>query len=64
VGGVIVNPGDIVLGDSDGVVVVPAGQAQAALEAARKQRDKEVARDARIRAGEPVSVVVGLRTAP
>jgi len=61
---VIVNPGDIVLGDSDGVVVVPAGQAQAALEAARKQRDKEVARDARIRAGEPVSVVVGLRAAP
>lgn len=64
VGGVIVNPGDIVLGDSDGVVVVPAGQAQAALDAARKQRDKEVARDARIRAGEPVSVVVGLRAAP
>ena len=60
----IVNPGDIVLGDSDGVVVVPAGQAQAALDAARKQRDKEVARDARIRAGEPVSVVVGLRVAP
>jgi 4-hydroxy-4-methyl-2-oxoglutarate aldolase len=61
VGGVLVHPGDVVLGDSDGVVVIPAAQAAAALEAARKQRDKEVARDNRISAGEPVSVVVGLR---
>ncbi|MFM7571305.1 MAG: RraA family protein [Betaproteobacteria bacterium] len=62
VGGVIVQSGDVVLGDSDGVVVIPAGQADTALAAARKQRDKETARDARIQAGEPLSVVVGLRS--
>lgn len=62
VGGVLVNPGDIVLGDSDGVVIIPVARAETALAAAFKQRDKEVARDARIAAGEPISVVVGLRT--
>lgn len=60
-GGVVVNPGDCVVGDSDGVVVVPASRAAAVLEAARVQREKEEARDSRIRSGEPITVVVGLR---
>ena len=62
VGGVVVNPGDIVVGDSDGVVVIQANRIDEAIEKARLQRKKEVDRDARIRAGEPISVVVGLRS--
>ena len=62
VGGVVVNPGDIVVGDSDGVVVIPAARLDEAIEKARLQRKKEVDRDARIRAGEPISIVVGLRS--
>jgi len=61
VGGVVVKTGDIVVGDSDGVVVVPADRIDEALEKARLQRKKEVERDNRIRAGEPISIVVGLR---
>lgn len=61
VGGVIVRAGDLVVGDSDGVVVVPAERVDEVLIKARQQRAKEEARDARIRAGEPISVVVGLR---
>jgi RraA family protein len=34
-GGVVVNPGDILVGDVDGIVVIPAGSASAVLESAR-----------------------------
>ncbi|MFZ9508088.1 MAG: RraA family protein [Burkholderiaceae bacterium] len=61
VGGVMVHPGDIILGDSDGVVVVPAALVTQAVDAASAQRTKELARDARLRAGEPITVVLGLR---
>lgn len=61
VGGQVVNPGDIVVGDADGVVVVPMAMAQAALDGGMKQRAKEEARDARIKAGEPLTLVLGMR---
>ena len=61
VGGVMVHPGDIVLGDSDGVVVVPHAFVAQAADAASAQRQKELSRDARLRAGEPITVVLGLR---
>jgi len=61
VGGQVINPGDILVGDADGVVVVPWALAQVALDGGMKQRAKEEARDARIKAGEPLTLVLGMR---
>ena len=57
----MVRPGDVLVGDADGVVVIAQELAQDALTAALKQRAKEQARDARIKAGEPLTYVLGLR---
>lgn len=57
----MINPGDILVGDADGVVVVPRALAQVALDGGMKQRAKEEARDARIKAGEPLTLVLGMR---
>jgi regulator of RNase E activity RraA len=40
-GGVIVHPGDVIVGDELGVTVVPAGQAVGVLQAAREQATRE-----------------------
>lgn len=58
VGGVIVNPGDIVVGDADGVVVIAASRAaEVAAKAEAKRRD-ELDREARLRAGEDIKTVL------
>ena len=41
VGSILVNPGDIVLGDSDGVVVIPFAEAEATFEKADARKTKE-----------------------
>lgn len=41
VGGIVVHPGDIVVGDDDGVVVVPLGMADAVLAKARERDRRE-----------------------
>jgi RraA family protein len=51
IGGMVVRPGDIVVGDADGVVAVPQADAQAVLAAAREQKKKEDASLAAIAAG-------------
>jgi 4-hydroxy-4-methyl-2-oxoglutarate aldolase len=60
VGGVVVNPGDFVIGDSDGIVVIAAGDAEQVLARAQAQRASESDRDARVQAGEPLAKILDL----
>jgi regulator of RNase E activity RraA len=55
VGGVSVQPGDLVVGDADGVVIVPREQVQAVLDAADAKIAAEQQRLAEIARGELVS---------
>ncbi|MDQ2660343.1 MAG: 4-carboxy-4-hydroxy-2-oxoadipate aldolase/oxaloacetate decarboxylase [Actinomycetota bacterium] len=50
--GVVVNPGDIVVADDDGVTIVPRDRAGEALEASRARAAKEAANRVRYEAGE------------
>jgi 2-keto-4-pentenoate hydratase/2-oxohepta-3-ene-1,7-dioic acid hydratase in catechol pathway/regulator of RNase E activity RraA len=52
--GVTIQPGDIVVGDADGVVVLPPGIAAEVLAAAREQERQEAFIAARVAAGEPI----------
>jgi len=52
--GVVVNPGDLVLADEIGVVVVPLERAAEILERARSQAEKEELTRAKIREGKTV----------
>jgi 4-hydroxy-4-methyl-2-oxoglutarate aldolase len=60
VGDCVVNSGDIVIGDSDGVLVLPAEGAERVLERARIQDTTQRERDRRARAGEPLVTILGL----
>jgi RraA family protein len=51
IGGMVVRPCDIVVGDGDGVIAVAPADAQAVLAAAREQKNKEAATLAAIAAG-------------
>jgi len=50
-GGISVQPGDLIVGDADGVVVVERGKAASLLDAAQKKVDDETARIAGIKQG-------------
>jgi regulator of RNase E activity RraA len=50
-GGVIVNPGDLIIGDADGVVVLPPEECEARLRKAEAEMSRIARRDERI-AGE------------
>lgn len=60
-GGVVVNPGDIVVGDADGVTVVPALQAGEALAAVAQLVKAEREWMDRIRQGESTPEILGLK---
>jgi 4-hydroxy-4-methyl-2-oxoglutarate aldolase len=59
VGGVLVNPGDIVLGDGDGVMAIPRAKVQQYLEAARKREAAEAGYVERLRKGETTMDIYG-----
>jgi regulator of RNase E activity RraA len=65
VGGVTVNPGDFILGDADGVVVVERGKIESLLPLAAKKVADEAARIEGIRNGDTAAkwLTVALRTA-
>ena len=60
VGDVAVEPGDFIVADSDGIVVLPAGRVEEVAAAAVEQRRKEQEWDRRIRNGESGTTVMGL----
>ncbi len=51
IGGMVVQPGDIVIGDEDGLLAVPQADGEAVLAAAREQKQKEEATLKAIAAG-------------
>lgn len=50
-GGMVVNPGDMIVADEIGITVVPSGRLEAVLAAAREQAEREEATRQRIREG-------------
>ena len=60
-GGVVVEPGDVVCADDDGVVIVPRAEAAEAAALAQAREDKEAATRARLVAGELGLDIYGLR---
>jgi 4-hydroxy-4-methyl-2-oxoglutarate aldolase len=59
--GAPVNPGDVIVGDDDGVVVVPAAKAAEVAQASQQREDKEAATRARLKAGELGLDIYGMR---
>jgi 4-hydroxy-4-methyl-2-oxoglutarate aldolase len=59
-GGVNVQPGDVVVGDRDGVVVVPAAEADTVLAKAQRRAEKEEDFRQAIREGRSTVELLGL----
>ncbi len=51
-GGRLINPGDVIVADDDGVVVVERGEARSVLDSAKAREEKEAGVRERYKAGE------------
>lgn len=60
IGNVVIHPGDLVVGDRDGVVVLPAARAADAVQSGLRREADEAAKIERIRAGERTLDLFGL----
>lgn len=58
-GDVVVQPGDLVVGDSDGVVAIPQAQAAEVIAAGQRREAEESAILRRLKAGESTLKVYG-----
>ena len=61
-GGVVVRPGDYVLGDQDGVVVIPRERVGEITDAIEAIKDKEASWRERMAAGERIADLIGFRS--
>lgn len=59
IGEVIIEPGDLVIGDRDGVVIVPKGRIEEAVELSKKREEKEANTRARLLNGETSLQIYG-----
>lgn len=60
IGGVIIHPGDLIVGDTDGVVCLARDQAEAVIASAVARDENEVSIMQRLRAGETTLKIFGL----
>jgi 4-hydroxy-4-methyl-2-oxoglutarate aldolase len=58
-GGILINPGDIMLGDGDGVMAIPRAKVQQYLESSRKREAAEVGYVERLQKGETTMDIYG-----
>ena len=63
-GGVVVHPGDFILGDDDGVAVIPAAQLPTVLDAAEAIKRKELGYREAMAQGHQIADLIGLRDGP
>ncbi len=60
VAGVAINPGDIIVGDDDGVVVIPLERAEQVLAQSQAREERERVMMAQLRAGKTTVELLGL----